>query len=153
MVSYDFVYELMRAYRDSNLLVNKRVVGGKVKEFLEIPDSYRQVVIDENGNKTFYQYVEFKIPFYLKSEKALSKYLKKIEENVFKNSLLQISDEEIENFNRYWNLEFVGLIGSLENKNCAGIVKPSGEQVYVSLQKGKRLPDVYEILFKPLAYF
>jgi len=62
MVTYNFVYELMRAYPGSNLLVNKRVVGGKVKNFLDISTSYRQVII-RNGKVERFQYFEFSIPF------------------------------------------------------------------------------------------
>ena len=152
MYNYDFVYELMRAYRESSLLINKRVIGGKVKEFLDIPGSYKQIVVDEKGNKSYYQYIEFSVPSRYKSEKKIEKYLKGLEEKYFKGKLLYISDEEIERFNRYWELEFIGLVEKL-NKGGALVEKPDGEKICVSLRKGKRVPDVFEILFKPLAYF
>ena len=62
MIPYEFVYELMRAYPGSALLVNKRVVGGRVKNFLPIPNSYKQVIVERGEVKKF-QYVEFSIPF------------------------------------------------------------------------------------------
>ncbi len=62
-MEYSDVYELMRAYKGSNLLVNKRMIGGRVSEFLDIPNSYRQTIRDEKGNETYYQFFEFKVPF------------------------------------------------------------------------------------------
>ncbi len=151
-ITYDFIYELMRAYKDSNLLINKRVVGGQVEEFLDISNSYKQIVINENREMKKYQYIEIKILSRYRSERSLEKFFKRIETEIFQNKLLEISDEEIQYFNTYWNLNFIGLVSKLEDKNSAGIYKPDGNAIYVSLEKGKELPDVFEILFKPLAF-
>lgn len=153
MIDYSFVYELMRAYKDSNLLINKRVIGGKVEDFLDIPGSYRQIVRDSEGKESRYQYIEFSVPNRLKREKKIEDYLRKIEEEVFKGKLLHISDEEIERFNEYWDLPFLGLVKDIDDKSSGCVIKPDGEKVCISLRRGKRVRDVFEVFLKPLAYF
>lgn len=150
-MKFEDIYELMRAYRDSNLLVNKRFVGGRVSKFVEIPNSYKQVIRDKDGNETYYQFFEFKVPFYLKREGAITRYLKKIEEK-FENTLVDITDEEIDEFNRYWDLDFIGKTVEFREKNSAMIINPKGEKYYFSLEDGKELNDAFQIMFKPLPY-
>ncbi|GEM_PF-1333266 len=172
MVTYNFVYELMRAYPGSNLLVNKRVVGGKVKNFLDIPNSYRQVII-RNGKVERFQYFEFSIPFFLKffplsvwllktswREKLLETFFERMERDIFKNRLLPVGDGEIENYNSFWGKEVYRLRHEVDDypfnpEHLYAIVqKPNGEIFFVSTEpKGKLLPDVYEVLLKPLPYF
>lgn len=151
-MEYSDVYELMRAYEGSNLLVNKKVIGGRVSEFLDIPNSYRQTIRDEKGNETYYQFFEFKVPFTLKREKKIVEYLKNYFESKFKGKLLEVSDEEIERYNQYWGLDFIGLTYKFEERNASQIITPSGNVYNFSLEKGKELSDVYEVMFKPLPY-
>lgn len=165
-VDYGFVYELMRAYRGGNLLINKKVVGGKVKNFLEIPNSYRQVIYDENGNPQYFQYFEFSIPFHLKFlptsfwrirqkwwEKPLENFFKWIEKENFKNNLLPVTDEEIEKYNTYWGID-VFMAKECTYKNCASVYTPKGEVIHITTQRtGKRVPDVWELVLKPLGFF
>ena len=150
-VTYDFVYELMRAYKNSHLLVNKRMVGAKVSEFLDIPRSYKQIIRDEKGDEQYFQFFEFKVPFYIKREKGIEKYFKRIE-NFFEGRIIPVSDEEIERYNQYWELPFIGKTIEFLPQNSAMIETPKGEKHYFSLEKGKELPDVFEIMFKPLPY-
>ena len=145
------VYELMRAYKDSNLLVNKRLIGGRVSEFLDIPKSYRQVIRDDKGSETLYQFFEFKLPQRLKRERAIERYLKKLERK-FEDKLLPISDEEIEHFNEYWDLDFIGKTVEFKDKNSVMIINPKGKRFYFSLEEGKELNDAFQIMFKPLPY-
>ena len=172
MIPYSFVYELMRAYPNSHLLVNKRVIGGKVKNFLNIPNSYKQVII-KNGQVERFQYFEFSAPFWLKffpisvwliktswRERFLINFLKKIEKEIFNNNLLPLSDKEIENLNTHWKKEVYRLRHEVDdypfdpNHTYALVQKPNGEIFFVSTEpKGKLLPDVYEVLLKPLPYF
>jgi len=165
-VEYSFVYELMRAYPNSKLLVNKRVVGGEVEEFLDIPHSYKQVIFDEKGRARKFQYVEWSLPFWLKFlptsfflwrqgwwKKLLTKHFKRIEEEVFEGKLLPVADEEIEKWNEYWG-EQVYLLEECTNRNCAFVITPQGETVIVGKEaKGKPVPDSFELVLKPLGYF
>jgi len=171
MIPYEFVYELMRAYPGSALLVNKRVIGGRVKNFLPIPNSYKQVIVERGEVKKF-QYVEFSVPFFLKffplsvwlfrvswRERLLENFFKRLERELFKD-LLSVEDEEIERYNRFWGKEVYRLRHEVddypfsEEHLYAIIQKPNGEIFFVSTEpKGKLLPDVYEVLLKPIPYF
>ena len=150
-MNFSFVYELMRAYKGSSLLVNKRLIGGRVREFVDVQNSYKQIVRDDKGIETLYQYFEFEVPFYLKREKAIERYLKQIE-RVFQGNLLFVSDDEINRFNTYWNLEFIGKTNRFLPVNSAKIISPDGREYYFSLEEGKELSDVFEVMFKPLPY-
>lgn len=155
-VDYGFVYELMRAYDGGNLLVNKRYFGGKVEDFLDIPNSVMQEVRFK-GNIYRYQGVEINIPWYLKRKRAIEKYLRNVEEKTFQGKLLPVSDEEIEYFNTYWGFNFIGLVSECLPDNCAAWVKTDSEgysekTLFVSLEAGKPVNDAFEVLFKPLAY-
>lgn len=145
------IYELLRAYKGSNLLVNKRLIGGRVLQFLDIPRSYKQIIRDKNGKEVYYQFFEFKVPFHLKREKAIERFLKKIESK-FEGKLLQITDKEIENYNQYWDLDFIGKTVDFKEKNSAMIVNPKGEKFYFSLEEGKELNDAFQVMFKPIPY-
>ncbi len=150
-VTYDFVYELMRAYKNSNLLVNKRICGGRVNEFLDIPNSIRQVIV-RRGQVTLYQGVEFSIPFYIRKEQKIADYFQnEIESKLFKGKLLEMKDEEIEHFNQYWNLPFIGLLEKEPQDNFAMYLK-GNEKLILSLEIGKPVSDVFEIFFKPIPY-
>ncbi len=151
-MKYKDIYELMRAYKGSNLLVNKWHIGGRVSEFVDIPNSYKQIVRDENGNEFKYQFFRYRIPATLKTERKIEGYLKKYVESKFQGKLLPIENEEIEKFNQYWDLDFIGLTKSLDFRNSAKIETPKGEVLYFSMEKGKELSDVYEVMFKPLPY-
>ncbi len=152
MITYDFIYELMRAYKGSNLLVNKRLVGGKVESFLDIPNSIMQYV-RLNGIENRYQAIEFHIPFHIKREKAIEEYFKKIEKEVFKDKLLPITDEEIEHFNQYWKLEHIGYVFSVSDEEDDIAIWKSDKELHMfSLHRGKTLHDGFQIFFKPLAY-
>ena len=141
----------MRAYKNSKLVVNKRLIGGKVSHFVDLPNSYKQVVRDSLGNETYYQFFEFKVPFYLKREKAIEKYLTKLGKPL-EDVLLEISDEDIERFNEYWDLDFIGKTVDFKEKNSAMIETPKGERYYFSLEEGKELNDAFQVMFKPLPY-
>ena len=150
-MKYNDLYELMRAYKGAKLLVNKRLIGGRVSQFIDLPNSYRQVIRDEEGKEVYYQFFEFKLPFYLKREKAIEKYLKKLGEPLEK-VLLDISDEEIEKFNQYWDLDFIGMTQEFKEKNSAMVETPKGQRYFFSLEEGKELNDAFQVFFKPLPY-
>jgi len=165
-VEYSFVYELLRAYEGSNLLINKRVAGGEVGEFLEIPNSYKQIIFDEEGKARKFQYIEWSLPFWLKFfftsffllrqkwwEKFLRRFFEKIEREVFEGKLLPVSDEEIKRWNTYWG-EPIYLLEECTNKDCGMVITPKGETVIVGKEpKGKPVPDTFELVLKPLGYF
>lgn len=150
-MEYLDLYELMRAYKDSKLLVNKRLIGGKVSRFVDLPNSYRQIVRDKEGRETYYQFFEFGVPFYLKREKAIEKYLRRLGEPL-EEMLLDVSDEEIEKFNQYWDLEFIGRTVDFKERNSAMLITPSGKKYCFSLEEGKELNDAFQVMFKPLPY-
>jgi len=151
-VTYDFIYELMRAYNDSNLLVNKWLIGGKVEKFLDIENSVMQYV-KVNGQVQRFQSIHFSVPFYLRKEKKIEEYFKKIEQDVFKNALLPISDEEVENYNKYWKLDYLGYVFEVEdNEDDIAIWRYKDKLMTFSLHHGKVLSDAFQIFFKPLAY-
>jgi len=151
-VTYDFIYELMRAYNGSNLLVNKWLIGGKVEKFLDIENSVMQYV-KVNGQVQRFQSIHFSVPFYFRKEKKIEEHFKKIEQNVFKNALLPISDEEIDNYNKYWKLDYLGYVFEIEdNEDNIAIWRYKNKLLMFSLQHGKVLSDAFQIFFKPLAY-
>jgi hypothetical protein len=151
-VTYDFIYELMRAYNGSNLLVNKWLIGGKVEKFLDIENSVMQY-IKMNGQVQRFQSIHFSVPFYLRKEKKIEEYLKKIEQNVFKNALLPISDEEIDNYNKYWKFDYIGYVFEInDNEDDIAIWRYKNKLMMFSLRRGKVLSDAFQIFFKPLAY-
>jgi len=151
-VTYDFIYELMRAYNGSNLLVNKWLIGGKVEKFLDIENSVMQY-IKMNGQVQRFQSIHFSVPFYLRKEKKIEEYLRKIEQNVFKNALLPISDEEIDNYNKYWKLDYIGYVFEIDdNEDNIAIWRYKNKLMMFSLHRGKVLSDAFQIFFKPLAY-
>jgi hypothetical protein len=165
-VEYSFVYNLQRAYKDGNLLINKRVCGGEVKDFLDIPNSYKQVIYDEKGKARKFQYIEWSLPFWLKFfptsfflmrqkwwEKILTNYFQKIEREIFEGKLLPIKEEEIEYWNTYWNVQ-VYLLKECTLKSCGVVITPKRESVIVGLEnKGKPVPDSFQLFLKPLGYF
>jgi hypothetical protein len=151
-VTYDFIYELMRAYNGGNLLVNKWLIGGKVEKFLDIENSVMQY-IKMNGQVQRFQSIHFSVPFYLRKEKKIEEYLKKIEQNVFKNALLPITDEEIDNYNKYWRLDYIGYVFEInDNEDDIAIWRYKNKLMMFSLHRGKVLSDAFQIFFKPLAY-
>lgn len=147
---YNDLYELMRAYRDSNLLVNKLYCGARVSSFISIP-SYRQIIRDATGKESYYQYFEFKLPFYIKREKAVERFFKRTE-TLFSGVILPVSDEEIESFNTYWELPFIGLTQEFLPFSSSMIIRPDGSRYYFSLVEGKELSDVFQIFFKPIPF-
>ena len=151
-VTYDFIYELMRAYNGSNLLVNKWLIGGKVEKFLDIENSVMQY-IKMNGQVQRFQSIHFSVPFYLRKEKKIEEYLKKIEQNVFKNALLPMTNEEIDNYNKYWKLNYLGYVFEInDNEDDIAIWRYKNKLMMFSLHRGKVLSDAFQIFFKPLAY-
>jgi len=133
------------------LLVNKRNFGGRVEEFLDIPKSYKQVIIDDKGNIQKYQWIETGVPSRYRTEKKITRYLKQLEEKLFKNKLLLVSDEEIKEFGKYVEVDYIGLTKSLKEKSSAMLETPKGIY-YFSLEEGKELNDAFIIMFKPLPY-
>ena len=151
-VTYDFIYELMRAYNSGNLLVNKWLIGGKVEKFLDIENSVMQY-IKVNGQVQRFQSILFKVPFYLRKEKKIEEYLKKIEQNVFKNALLPITDEEIDHYNQYWKLDYLGYVFEInDDEDDVAIWRYKDKLMMFSLHRGKVLSDAFQIFLKPLAY-
>ena len=151
-VTYNFIYELMRAYNSGNLLVNKWLIGGKVEKFLDIENSVMQY-IKVNGKVQRFQSIHFKVPFYLRKEKKIEEYFKKIEQDVFKNALLPISDEEIDHYNQYWKLDYIGYVFEIDdNEDDIAIWRYKDKLMMFSLHRGKVLSDAFQIFFKPLAY-
>jgi len=151
-VTYDFIYELMRTYNGSNLIVNKWLIGGKVEKFLDIESSVMQY-IKVNGQVQRFQSIHFKVPFYLRKENKIEEYLKKIEQDVFKNALLPISDDEIENYNKYWKIDYLGYVFEIDdNEDDIAIWRYKDKLMMFSLHRGKVLSDAFQIFFKPLAY-
>lgn len=150
MMEFKDIYELMRAYKSSNMVINKSYIGCRVKEFLDIP-SYKQIIRDSSGREEYYQYFEFSVPFYIKRERRIERYLKRIEDR-FSKVIQPIEDDEIEYYNQYWDMDFIGLVYEFLPYSSACVISPSGESYYFSLVEGKELSDVFQIFFKPIPY-
>lgn len=152
-MKWEDIYQLFRASKSSpNLLVNKRYVGAFVYRFVDIPNSYKQTIVDGEGNIVKIQYVPFSIPFYVKREKVIEKIFKTYENKLGSDNIIPVSDELIENYNQYWDIEFIGLTDKLGDRYSAQIEAPSGEKMFFSLLEGKELSDVWQVVFKPIPY-
>lgn len=151
-MNFSYFYELMRAYPDSNLLVNKHHVGCIVNKFVRMNNAFYQI-IRVDGEEIKVQFIRFSISSFAKREKAIIKHLKKIENKFGENNIIPIDDEKILMYNTYWDVSHIGLTHNLLDDNAAMIVLPDGKKMYFSLETGKGLSDVWQVVFKPLPYF
>jgi hypothetical protein len=79
-------------------------------------------------------------------EKKIEAYLRKIEQYVFKNALLPITDEEIENYNKYWKLDYIGYVFEADdNEDDIVIWRYKDKLMMFSLLRGKVLSDAFQI--------
>jgi len=65
---------------------------------------------------------------------------------VFKNALLPITDEEIENYNKYWKLDYIGYVFEADdNEDDITIWRYKDKLMMFSLHRGKVLIDAFQI--------